>query len=120
MSGNTRGKRMLRIAWIKREIKSVSSRKLVVSQQRALFTRVLAGVRASEESGITHRSNDRHNVINFVSGDRARSGEARPGKHRRRRKGEQRSSISGQGLAGAAGWSPPICHRSPRNIDPAF
>ena len=58
------------------EIKSAtSSSKLLVSEHWHCLLGVLVDVRACEEAEITHRPNDRHNVINFVSGDWARSGE---------------------------------------------
>lgn len=62
------------------EIKSVNSIEPLVSEQPALFTLRAHRRCACEETGITHRPNDRHNVINFVSGDRARSVEAGRGK----------------------------------------
>jgi len=85
----------------------ISDCKLPVSEHWHCLLRVLVDVRACEETGITHRPNDRHNVINFVSGDWARSGEVGEGPTTKEGWGEQRSSISGQGHVGAAAWSPP-------------
>jgi len=107
VSGNSRGKRILWIVCIRPRLNQLNS-SIVSYWCRSNWRRllcVLARVRACQESGITHHPNDRHNVINFVSGDWARSGVVGSQGPADAGGREQRSSISGRGHAGAPGWS---------------